>query len=142
MSDSSKKKVDKPEIVTIDNVPRGGDEVAGEIRMSQAVVATIALLVAQKTEGIYSIGKSSLIPFGSSSGVEAEVGSKEAAVDIEVVINYGVDIRKVVNGLRREIAHQVDRMAGRKIVEVNVDVSDIHIEEEKKEEPIVARRVE
>jgi len=92
--------------------------------MAQDVVETIAGLAARQVDGIHSLGKSRLISLGDDPkrGISAEVGDKEAALDLEVIIDYGCDIRQTAKELRRRVAEEVDRMAGRKVVEVNIDV--------------------
>jgi uncharacterized alkaline shock family protein YloU len=123
--------------VTIENIPRGADQIGGSIEMSADVVAMIAGMAAREVEGIHKLGKSSLIGLGKndpSKGVGAEVGETEAALDLELTINYGADIRKVAGELRRRIAEQVDRMAGRKVIEVNIKVLGIHFPEDDKPE--------
>ncbi|MBW2531226.1 MAG: Asp23/Gls24 family envelope stress response protein [Deltaproteobacteria bacterium] len=110
--------------------------------MSQDVVATIAGLAARETPGIHALGRSRLIAFGGdkpSRGVGAEVGNREAALDLEVVIDYGCDIRQVAGQLRERIAAEVDRMAGRKVVEVNINVVGIAMPTGEKKEPPPSR---
>lgn len=104
----------------------------GRITMSEDVVATIAGLAAREVKGIHSLGRWRLIPFGDNPthGVDAEVGSKQAAFDIEAVVEYGADIREVAGRLRSKIATEVDKMAGREVVEVNIHVVGLHMPEE------------
>jgi uncharacterized alkaline shock family protein YloU len=127
------------ETVTIEEVPHSGDQIGGKIEMSEDVVATIAALAARQVAGIHALGRSRFISFGENltRGVGVEVGTKEAALDLEVIIEYGTNIREVSAELRRRIATEVDRMAGRKVVEVNINVVGIHLPEveEKKKEP-------
>jgi len=121
----------------------GNAGVSGAINMSEDVVATIAAMAARDIKGIYSLGKSRLIPFGEGThrGVEAEVGNTEAAVDVDVVIEYGCDINDVAGQLRDKIATEVGKMCNRKVIEVNINVVDVHLPEpeaaKKKEEPRV-----
>jgi len=121
--------------VTIDEVPRGRDEVAGKLNLSQDVVATIAGLAAREIEGVARLGKSRLIEFGERPrrGVAVEVGAQEAALDLEVVIKYGYNLREVAKKLRQRIAEQVDLMAGRQVVEVNINVVDIELPQTEEE---------
>jgi len=125
------------ETVTIEDIPAKGDQIGGKIEMSEDVVATIAALAARQVSGIHALGKSRFISFGENltRGVDVEVGSKEAALDLEVIIDYGTNIRDVSNELRKRIASEVDRMAGRHVVEVNISVVGIHLPEEEKKEP-------
>lgn len=119
------------ETVTIENIPPSADHIGGKIEMSEDVVATIAGLAARQIPGIHALGKSSFISFGDdpTRGVGVEVGSKEAALQLEVIINYGTNIREVAAELRKRIANEVDRMAGRKVIEVDINVVGIHLPE-------------
>ena len=139
MAEQKGKQTDK---VTIEKRESSAGEIGGDITMSESVVATIAGLSARQIEGIHSLGKSRLISFGDSPtrGVDAEVGSREAALDLDVIIEYGVDLRKVAGALRKRISDEVDKMAGRQVVEVNINVVDVHLPE--KEAPPPKKRVE
>ncbi len=136
---SEKKKLQDEGRVTIDT---SQDRIKGTVSMDANVVATIAGLAAQKIDGVHSLGKSRLFSFGDdpARGVGAEVGEKQAALDLEVVIEYGYDIKKVAREVRQRIAQQVELMAGREVVEVNIDVIDIKLPEEEK--PVKKGRVE
>lgn len=130
----------------IHEVPRDTKgEIAGRIQMSEEVVATIAGIAARDIKGIHSLGKSRLIAFGSDSvtrGIDAEVGNKEAALDIEVVVEQGCDIREVAKEMRQKIADEVLKTAGRKVVEVNLDVVGIHLpQNEEPKKPSTEPRV-
>lgn len=110
--------------------------VRSRVAMADDVVATIAGMTAQSVPGIHSLGKSSLIPFGQSSptrGVDVEVGSKEVALDLEIVIELGCNIRETSAELRRRIVKDVDQMTGRKVIEINLNI--IGIEMPEPEEP-------
>lgn len=130
------------ETVTIEAIPRGGADIGGKIEMSEEVVATIASLAARQVSGIHALGRSRFISFGESltRGVDAEVGAREAALDLEVIIDHGVDIREVSAELRKRIAAEVDKMAGRKVIEVNINVVGIHLPEDEQEAPPVPSR--
>ena len=125
----------------VESTPRGADGVGGTITLSEHVVATIAGLAARGMPGIASLGRSRLIPFGKDAkrGVEAEVGEREAALDLEVVIEHGCDIRKVADELRAKVAAEVDKMTGKKVVEVNLDVVGVKLPGESEPEPETAR---
>ena len=111
--------------------------VEGKIIIQREIVEKIAGLAGRGVEGIHSIGKSTLIPFGDPDrrGIDAEVGEQEVALDLEVVIEYGVNLSKVIADLRARLAEQIKKMAGRTLVEVNVNVVGIHMPEEEKPEP-------
>ena len=131
--------------VTIERAESSGKDPGGQLTMSEGVVATIAGLAARDIPGIFSLGKPRFIAIGEESptrGVAAEVGNHEAALDLDVVIEYGCDIRDTASQLRQLIGDEVNRMAGREVVEVNINVLDVHLPEaepepKQKEEPRV-----
>jgi uncharacterized alkaline shock family protein YloU len=113
---------------------------AGSTRISPAVVAKISGLAARDIPGVYSMGGGiarrvgqlrSLIPGSSeaaSQGVNVEVGQRQAAIDLNVVTWYGQSIVDISEAVRRNVAGQVEGMTGLKVVEVNIQVDDIHVE--------------
>ena len=60
-------------------------------------------------------------------GVHVEVGKEQAAVDLDVVIDYGYPIADVVSDVRVNVISALERMTGLEVVEVNVAVDDIDI---------------
>ncbi|MFC1641928.1 Asp23/Gls24 family envelope stress response protein [Myxococcota bacterium] len=120
------------------------DTPRGKITMSEDVVATIAGLAAREVQGIHSLGKWRLIAFGENParGVDAEIGSRQAAFDIDAVVEYGSDIQEVAKLLRSKIAAEVRKMAGREVVEVNINIVGLHMpDEEARPIPGPTRRV-
>jgi uncharacterized alkaline shock family protein YloU len=103
----------------------------GKTFISDEVVSVIARLAAEQVEGIHLIGlsnfRSILSRFGRHRGVEAEVGMKEAAIDIDVTVIFGYPIRELAQELREVIIDSVERMTGRQVVEVNINVNDVHV---------------
>jgi uncharacterized alkaline shock family protein YloU len=75
----------------------------------------------------------SLTPGGdavaATQGVSVQVGEKEAAVDLELVTWYGQSIVDISDAVRRHVIGQVQGMTGLKVVEVNIQVDDIHVED-------------
>lgn len=116
--------------LTIETKPSTSkSSIRGVITIDENVVSTVAGLAARSVKGIHSVGKSRLIRLGDSptQGVHVEVGEKQAAFDLDVVIEYGADIKEVARELREKTAAEVGRMAGREVVEININVVDIHL---------------
>lgn len=116
-------------------------DVDGALLLEDTVVAKIASLAIKNVKGLHTLRKSRL-PFGddATNGVGVEVGKTEAAIDLEAIIEYGYDIRDVASQVRKNIAEAVEKMAGRKVVEVNIHVVGIDLPEE--QEPEVKGRVQ
>ena len=56
-----------------------------------------------------------------------EVGESQAAVDLEVVTEYGMSITDVAKSVRRNVISAVEGMTGLEVSEVNLVVNDIHL---------------
>jgi len=115
---------------------------AGRVKMSEDVVATIAAIAARDIAGIHSLGKPRFINFGDTAtrGVAAEVGKKQAAIDLDVVIAYGANIHETAEKLRKRLAEEIYKMASREVVEVNINVVDIHVDEDDDDDAAVEQR--
>ncbi len=142
MAKNENKENENKETVTIESTPSTKEGIGGTIEMSEDVVATIAGLAVRQIPGIHALGKSRFISFGDSPtrGVGVEVGKSEAALDIEVIVDYGTNIREVAKEVRKRVGNEVDRMAGKKVIEVNINVVGINLPEEEKSEPQVRVR--
>ncbi|MEU2553630.1 MULTISPECIES: Asp23/Gls24 family envelope stress response protein [unclassified Streptomyces] len=128
---------------------RGGGDPAtrGRTTISDGVVEKIAGMAARDVLGVYALGSGlartfgavrDRVPGGSKSvtrGVKAEVGEVQAALDLEIVVEYGVSISDVARSVRENVVDAVERMAGLEVVEVNIAVSDVKLPEEEEEEP-------
>jgi len=101
----------------------------GKTFIADEVVSVIARIASEQIEGVHQIGDSALRGIFSRRhhGVESEVGLKEAAVDIEVIVEYGYPIKEIAQNLRRNVIESVEHMTGRRVLEVNVNVVDVHV---------------
>ncbi|HEQ4443717.1 TPA: Asp23/Gls24 family envelope stress response protein [Streptococcus pyogenes] len=83
------------------------------------------------TGGFFSNIKNNLVNSESvTDGVSVEVGSKEVAVDLAIIVEYGKDIPAIVESIKAIVSQNVDSMTHLKVVEVNVNVVDIRTKEE------------
>jgi uncharacterized alkaline shock family protein YloU len=63
-------------------------------------------------------------------GINVEVGSKQVATDLKIVVEYGKDIPEIVDTMKSIIGTEVKKMTHLEVVEVNVEVVDIKTREE------------
>ena len=62
------------------------------------------------------------------AGIAArEVGEKEAAVDLTVVVEYGESIPRVAEQIRENVIRRIEGITGLSVTEVNVAVNDLHL---------------
>ena len=79
------------------------------------------------------------LPVGDSTaqGVSVEVGEKEAAVDLTVVVEYGESIPRVAQQIRENVVRRIEGITGLTVTEVNVAVNDLHLpsDDDQSDEP-------
>lgn len=131
--------------ITDKNVSRND---SGSVRIADEVVAIIAGLAATEVKGVAGmsggivggiaefVGKKNL-----SKGVKVEVGEKEAAVDLYVIMEYGVRIPEVAQEVQRNVKKSIESMTGLSVVEINVHVQGVSFPQEMREEEPYPTRV-
>ncbi len=117
----------------------GGSQ--GSIKISEDVVKIIAGLATTEVKGVAGmsgglaggiaemLGRKNL-----SKGVKAEVGEKETAIDIYVIVEYGSNIQEVATQIQNNVKNAVESMTGLKVKEVNVNIQGVSFGQESKEE--------
>ncbi|GAA2998413.1 Asp23/Gls24 family envelope stress response protein [Streptomyces lactacystinicus] len=124
----------------------------GRTALAVGVVEKIAGMAAREVAGIHALGSGLARTFGAmrdrvpggkpsvGRGIKAEVGEKQTAIDIALVVEYGVVIPELARQVRENIVNAVERMTGLEVVEVNIAVNDVHLpdepEFEEEEEPV------
>jgi uncharacterized alkaline shock family protein YloU len=113
----------------------------GLIRISDDVVATIAGLAALETPGIAAMSggiseglAKRLSGKNVQKGVSVEVGTTEAAIDLRIIVHYGIPIQEVCRQLQLNVRESVENMTGLHVVEVNVKVEGVAFKEDDMEE--------
>ncbi|ANW20829.1 Asp23/Gls24 family envelope stress response protein [Streptomyces clavuligerus] len=121
--------------------------VRGRTTISDGVVEKIAGLAARDVVGVHTMGSGlsrtlgavrDRVPGGRTSvtrGVKAEVGEVQTALDLEIVVDYGVSISEVARAVRENVVSAVERMTGLEVVEVNIAVTDVKLPDEEDDEP-------
>ena len=118
----------------------------GQISFADDVVATIAGLAAIEIEGV--VGMSGGVAGGIAEmlgrktltrGVKVEVGTSEAAIDLDIIAKYGVKIPDVARKVQENVKKAVEMMTALDVVEVNVNIIGISMDEKSKEAESTAR---
>ncbi|HWO68911.1 MAG TPA: Asp23/Gls24 family envelope stress response protein [Umezawaea sp.] len=111
----------------------------GATTIADTVVQKIAALAAREISGVHALGSGTSRAFGAireripgasasaGQGVSVEVGEKQAAVDLQLLVEYGVPIADLARSVRRNVITSIERMTGLEVVEVNITVTDVHI---------------
>jgi uncharacterized alkaline shock family protein YloU len=111
----------------------------GRTHIAETVVSKIAGIAAREVTGVYALGGGAARAFGAireripgassnvRQGVAVEVGERQAAIDLDIVVEYGVAITDLARAIRRNVIGALERMTGLEVVEVNVSVNDVHL---------------
>jgi uncharacterized alkaline shock family protein YloU len=126
------------------NLKKAENEIQGEIgavKISNEVVAIIAGLAAIEVPGVISmsggiaggiaeaIGRKNL-----TKGVKVEMGEKQAAIDLHIIVDYGCRIPDVAWNIQEKVKKAVESMTGLNVVEVNIHIQGVNIEKDTKKE--------
>lgn len=118
----------------------------GVIKIADDVVAIIAEIAAKEIKGVVGmsggIADSITEMLGKknpSKGVKVEVGEKETAIDLYLVVEYGARIPDISWQVQENVKKAVETMTGLAVVEVNIHIQGVNIEKEPKEDDTTLR---
>ena len=126
----------------------------GNTTIADVVVQKIAGVAASEVSGVYALGGGAArtmsairerIPGASQSagqGVAVEVGERQAAIDLDLVTEYGVSIVELSRAVRRNVISAVEGMTGLEVTELNVSVNVIHLPSDNAEKDVSEPRVQ
>jgi uncharacterized alkaline shock family protein YloU len=116
-------------------------------------VQKIAGKACREVAGVHAMGTSGSRAFGAireripgstgpsfGQGVGVEVGEAEAAIDLDIVVEYGVGIVELGRSIQRNVKQAVERMTGLRVVEVNIAVADVYLPDDS-DQPAAPSRV-
>ena len=119
----------------------------GKTSIADSVVEKIAGVSAAEVDGVHAMGKSRARAMGAlrgkipvvsgpspSQGVSVEVGERQAAVDLDLVVVYGVSIVDVAQAVRDNVIGNIEQMTGLEVTEVNVAVDDVWMGDDEEEQ--------
>jgi len=116
-------------------------EELGNVKITEEVVAIIAGIAATEVQGVAGmsgglaggiaemLGRKNL-----SKGVKVEVGEKEAAIDLYIIVEYGCRIPDVSWEIQEKVKKAVENMTGLSVIEVNIHIQGVNIDKEPKKE--------
>jgi uncharacterized alkaline shock family protein YloU len=108
----------------------------GTTTIDDSVVAKIAGIATREVDGVASMGGTvSGAVAGvvgrirgeehATSGVGVEVGTRQAAVDITITVQYPATITEVASSVRDNVIDRIEKLTGLDVVEVNIAVTDL-----------------
>lgn len=105
----------------------------GNIQIAPEVIEIIAGLATIEVSGVAGMSGGIAGGFAEllgrknlSKGVKVEVGQREAAVDVSIIIEYGRRLPEVASAIQQNVKNAIESMTGLQVVEVNIHVHDVH----------------
>ncbi|MGO1768761.1 MAG: Asp23/Gls24 family envelope stress response protein [Microbacterium sp.] len=112
-------------------------ESAGRTTIAESVVAKVAGIAAREVSGVHALGGGGARALGAlrdvvnatdlTQGVRVEVGETQAAADLTIVVDYPAPLQEVAGNVRQAVTEAITSLVGLQVVEVNVDVNDVHL---------------
>ena len=126
---------------TIDQENHGSeqeDSMRGELNYEDKVVQKIIGIAIEQVDGLLSANGGFFSNMAGklvntdnvTAGIETEVGKKQVAVDMDIIVEYGKDIEKIFEEMQEVIGKEVKNMTHLDVIEVNANVVDIKTKEE------------
>ena len=114
------------------------DSMRGELNYEDKVVQKIIGIAIEQVDGLLSANGGFFSNMAGklvntdnvTAGIETEVGKKQVAVDMDVIVEYGKDIEKIFEEMQEIIGKEVKNMTHLEVIEVNANVVDIKTKEE------------
>lgn len=109
----------------------------GKTVIVDPVVAKVAGIAAREVSGVHALGGGAARLFGQvrdaigstdlTQGVKVEVGEKQVAVDVTIVVDYPLPLQEVAANVRTAVARAIESLVGMEVAEINVTVTDVFI---------------
>lgn len=123
------------------------EEAENSVRISDDVVGVIAGIAAMEVEGVAGMSGGFAAEMGErmlgkrslTKGVKVQVGDKECAVDLYIVVEYGVRIPNVAQRVQENVKRAVEAMTGLEVVEVNIHIQGVSFHTDARDEEVRVR---
>lgn len=116
----------------------------GTTTIDEGVVAKIAGIATREVSGVATMGGTLSGAVAqvvgrirgdehATSGVGVEVGTRQAAVDLSITVQYPATITEVASSVRDNVIDRIEKLTGLEVVEVNIAVTDLAFPGEEQE---------
>lgn len=104
------------------------------IRISDEVIASITAIAIQDVSGAVGVSSAKLESKNILRSVSTEMKDGGIIVNTDVVVEYGANIPEVSWEVQRKTKKAIESMTGLTVQRVNVNVRDVMLPDQKKEE--------
>lgn len=122
----------------VTKAPKQDSDVRGELTYEERVIEKIIGIAIASIDGLLAVDggffsniREKLVNTESvTDGVNVEVGTKQVAVDLNIIVEYQKHVPTVYRNIKSVIEKEVKEMTDLDVVEVNVKVVDIKTKEQ------------
>jgi uncharacterized alkaline shock family protein YloU len=122
--------------------PAMPDAVQGRTVISDTAVAKVVGIAARSVPGVHALGSGASRSLGAirdavgatdlTQGIRVEVGELQVAVDIVFLAEYGYPLQDLADSVRAAVYTAIEGLVGRTVIEVNIEITDVHIPDAEK----------
>ena len=113
-------------------------ELTRKLTFENSVIEKIAGLVCRNVDGILSLDGGMISELADrfskstdpTKGIDAEVGEKQVALDMEATIEYGADARQIFDEVCTRTQRAIKNYTGLDVVELNLNNNDVLTKQE------------
>lgn len=113
-------------------------ELTRNLTFENSVIEKIAGLVCRNVDGILSLDGGMISELADrfskstdpTKGIDAEVGEKQVALDMEATIEYGADARQIFDEVCTRTQRAIKNYTGLDVVELNLNINDVLTKQE------------
>jgi uncharacterized alkaline shock family protein YloU len=132
----------QPNVPVVPNKEVAQKNITGELTFDDKVIQKIIGIALEEIDGLLTVDGGFFSNLAEklvntdnvTSGISTEVGKKQVAVDMDVVVEYGKDFKKIYDEVKEVISREVGNMTHLDVIEVNVNVADIKSKKEYEED--------
>ncbi|MHA7305699.1 Asp23/Gls24 family envelope stress response protein [Arthrobacter sp. TMN-49] len=127
------------------------EEPQGRTVIAETAVAKVVGIAARGVAGVHALGSGASRSIGAirevvgaadlTQGVRVEVGESQVAVDIVLMAEYGYPLQQLANAVRSAVYTAVEDLVGRSVIEVNIEITDVHISSTDADSPAARTRL-
>jgi uncharacterized alkaline shock family protein YloU len=114
----------------------------GKTTIANEVVEKIAGIAARQVPGVYDLGGDAARLFSAvrerlrlgeesaAQGVSVKLEGKQAEITVVIVLEFGFQVFSVTEKVREKVISSVENLLGLEVTAVDINVDDVHVEDE------------
>ena len=97
----------------------------GRITISSEAIAQIVGETARECYGVVGMAGRKWLPERVTQGIQIARDGGGVAIDLHVVVEYGLNLAEVASSVRNRVAYEVNRLTGLPVNAVEVHIDDV-----------------